>query len=127
MREVVSRRDWQGCVAFSLYFKDFAPHPRGPAPRPFPPPSIASVPSPPQRAKLPPMDLQLTPFDDPTETRTFEKGRFDVYRVGPMTLGRATYEPGWKWSEHVGHGRRASRSCQVEHVGLVAERAARRC
>src|SRR5829696_7152843 len=31
-----------------------------------------------------------------------------------MTLGRATYEPGWRWSEHVGEG-----SCQVEHVGLV--------
>ena len=34
--------------------------------------------------------------------RTFEKGRFETYAVGPMTLGRATYEPGWRWSEHVG-------------------------
>ena len=48
------------------------------------------------------MDLQLVNFDEPAETRRFEKGRFDVYRVGPTTLGRATYEPGWKWSEHVG-------------------------
>jgi quercetin dioxygenase-like cupin family protein len=64
------------------------------------------------------MNLQLIAFDDPAETRSFEKGRFDVYRVGPMTLGRATYEPGWKWSEHVGKDS-GEASCQVEHVGLV--------
>jgi hypothetical protein len=48
------------------------------------------------------MDLQLVDFDHPSETREFANGRFEVYRVGPMTLGRATYDPGWKWSEHVG-------------------------
>jgi quercetin dioxygenase-like cupin family protein len=64
------------------------------------------------------MDLTLINLDSPTETRTFEKGRFELYRVGPMTLGRATYEPGWKWSEHVGAATGA-RSCRVEHVGLV--------
>jgi quercetin dioxygenase-like cupin family protein len=64
------------------------------------------------------MDLTLVNLDAPTETRTFEKGRFEVYRVGPMTLGRATYEPGWRWSEHVGPAT-GQTSCQVEHVGLV--------
>jgi hypothetical protein len=48
------------------------------------------------------MDLELINFDSPTEVRTFAKGRFELYAVGPTTLGRATYEPGWKWSEHVG-------------------------
>jgi quercetin dioxygenase-like cupin family protein len=65
------------------------------------------------------MDLTLLSFDQPTETRTFEKGHFEVYEVGPMSLGRATYEPGWRWSEHVGEG-----LCQVEHVGLVLSGAA---
>ncbi|MET0206544.1 MAG: cupin domain-containing protein [Thermoleophilaceae bacterium] len=64
------------------------------------------------------MDLTLIPFDEPTHTRSFEKGRFEVYAVGPMTLGRATYEPGWRWSEHVGAASGES-LCQVEHVGLV--------
>ncbi|MBA3262877.1 MAG: cupin domain-containing protein [Thermoleophilaceae bacterium] len=64
------------------------------------------------------MDLILLPFDRPTETRTFEKGRFEVYEVGPMTLGRATYDPGWRWSKHVGAAGGES-LCQVEHVGLV--------
>jgi quercetin dioxygenase-like cupin family protein len=64
------------------------------------------------------MDPTLINFDDPTEVRRFEKGRFEVYEVGPMTLGRATYEPGWIWSEHVGEAT-GETSCQVEHVGLV--------
>jgi quercetin dioxygenase-like cupin family protein len=64
------------------------------------------------------MDLQLINFQSPTEVRTFDKGRFELYQIGPMTLGRATYEPGWRWSEHVGQATGES-SCQVEHVGLV--------
>ena len=64
------------------------------------------------------MDLELVNFDNPTEVRTFEKGRFEVYKVGPTTLGRATYEPGWKWSLHVGPGVGAER-CTVEHIGFV--------
>jgi hypothetical protein len=30
------------------------------------------------------------------------KGRFEVVRLGGVTIGRATYEPGWRWSQHVG-------------------------
>jgi quercetin dioxygenase-like cupin family protein len=35
-----------------------------------------------------------------------------------MTIGRATYEPGWKWSVDVGSdlGRK---NCDVEHLGIV--------
>jgi quercetin dioxygenase-like cupin family protein len=69
------------------------------------------------------MDLTLLPLAEPTETREFEKGRFEVYSVGPMTLGRATYEPGWRWSEHVG-APSGETLCQVEHVGLVLSGAA---
>jgi quercetin dioxygenase-like cupin family protein len=64
------------------------------------------------------VDLELVNFDEPAETRTFEKGQFELYRVGPATVGRATYEPGWRWSEHVGPTVGTS-SCQIEHVGLV--------
>jgi len=63
-------------------------------------------------------DVILKRFEKPDETRTFEKGRFEVIRVGQMTIGRATYEPGWKWSEHVGRGL-GEALCRVEHVGLV--------
>ena len=60
----------------------------------------------------------LKRFDHPDEVREFEKGRFELVHVGGMTIGRASYEPGWKWSEHVGKGA-GEASCQVEHVGLV--------
>ncbi len=46
------------------------------------------------------------------------KGRFELIHLGGITIGRATYEPGWKWSEHVGPTVGAA-LCTVEHVGLV--------
>ena len=51
------------------------------------------------------------------------KGRFDLVHLGGMTIGRAAYEPGWRWSEHVGPATGATR-CTVEHVGLVVSGAA---
>jgi hypothetical protein len=64
------------------------------------------------------MQVRVKRFDDADETREFERGSFDVLSVGGLKLGRARYEPGWKWSEHVG-STRGSRSCDVEHVCMV--------
>ena len=66
----------------------------------------------------PALSVILKRFDSPDEIRTFPKGRFEIVRLGGMTIGRATYEPGWKWSEHVGPATGASH-CHVEHVGMV--------
>jgi quercetin dioxygenase-like cupin family protein len=63
-------------------------------------------------------DTILKRFENPDEVRTFEKGRFEIIRIGEMTIGRATYEPGWRWSTHVGAPLH-QRSCAVEHVGIV--------
>jgi mannose-6-phosphate isomerase-like protein (cupin superfamily) len=60
----------------------------------------------------------LKRFEHPDEVRHFEKGKFEVVHMGKMTIGRATYEPGWVWSKHVGAAAGA-RFCQVEHVGMV--------
>ena len=64
------------------------------------------------------MEVVLKRFDAPDEVRTFEKGRFELVRLGGMTIGRATYEPGWRWAEDVGKASGQS-MCQVEHVGMV--------
>jgi quercetin dioxygenase-like cupin family protein len=64
------------------------------------------------------LDVVLKSFASPDEVRQMTKGRFEVVRVGGMTIGRATYEPGWRWSLHVGPDVGATR-CHVEHVGLV--------
>jgi quercetin dioxygenase-like cupin family protein len=67
---------------------------------------------------LPTLEVVLKCFESPDETRTFEKGKFELVRLGGMTIGRATYQPGWRWSTHVGPSVGALR-CNVEHVGLV--------
>jgi uncharacterized RmlC-like cupin family protein len=64
------------------------------------------------------METILKRFDDPDEVREFGKGRFELVKIGGMTIGRATYEPGWKWSVHVGAETGAA-FCGVEHVGMV--------
>jgi quercetin dioxygenase-like cupin family protein len=65
-----------------------------------------------------PFDVIIKRFETPDEVREFDKGRFEVVHLGGMTIGRATYEPGWKWSEHVGAAAGAA-TCRVEHVGMV--------
>jgi hypothetical protein len=57
-------------------------------------------------------------FEDPDELRTFEHGTFALAELAGITIGRAEYEPGWVWSEHVGAATGAA-LCEVEHVGLV--------
>ena len=53
--------------------------------------------------------VDLKRFETPDEVRVFEKGRLAVVKAGGMALGRAEYEPGWKWSLHVGPTVGASR------------------
>jgi hypothetical protein len=60
----------------------------------------------------------LKQFETPDEVISFEKGRFEKISLGGMTIGRAVYEPGWKWSTHIGL-KSGAKLCQVEHVGLV--------
>ena len=64
------------------------------------------------------MELEVKRFDSPDELRNFDKGAFEVVRSGGMSIGRATYEPGWRCSQHVGPIA-GTASCQVEHVGMV--------
>jgi len=64
------------------------------------------------------LDVILKRFEEPDEVREMLKGRFEIVRIGAFTIGRATYQPGWRWSEHVGPGLGENR-CSVEHVGMV--------
>lgn len=40
-------------------------------------------------------------FLKPDEVREFPKGRLELIKVGGATIGRAIFQPGWKWSESV--------------------------
>ena len=65
-------------------------------------------------------DVLLRTFDVADEVREFPRGRFEVVRIGGVPVGRATYQPGWKWSEHVGPSL-GLRRCTVPHVGIVLQ------
>jgi hypothetical protein len=45
--------------------------------------------------------IQKKTLSTPDEVRTFDKGKVEVATVGTVTFGRASFEPGWKWSESV--------------------------
>jgi hypothetical protein len=63
-------------------------------------------------------DTILQRFESPDEIREFAKGRLELVTIAGQTLGRATYQPGWKWSTEVGPIVGAQR-CTVEHLGIV--------
>jgi hypothetical protein len=56
----------------------------------------------------------LRSFDRPDETRTFPKGKLELVMIGGVTIGRATLEPGWKWSESV-KPLAGTKSCEAPH------------
>ncbi len=64
-------------------------------------------------------DIELKSFDSPDETRPFEgKGKADVVNIAGQTVGKAVFEPGWRWSENV-KPIAGTDSCQVSHLGYV--------
>lgn len=81
-------------------------------------PFIRSIrPGPHETLGQPPTTI-LKAFHTADEVREFEKGRLELVSIAGQTLARATYEPGWKWSEHVGPLVGTPR-CTIEHLGVV--------
>jgi class 3 adenylate cyclase len=64
------------------------------------------------------MQLRRKRFDHPDEVRTVEKARIEIVELGELAVGRAIFEPGWRWSEHV-KPIVSTESCQVHHLGYV--------
>jgi len=54
----------------------------------------------------------------PDETREFPKGKLEIVTLGDTSMGRATFEPGWKWSECVKPIAETD-SCLAPHLGYV--------
>jgi hypothetical protein len=62
--------------------------------------------------------VEARDFDAPDETRTPDKTKVDVVRMGGTTAARFAFEPGWKWSECI-KPVVGTESCQVHHIGVV--------
>ena len=59
--------------------------------------------------------MQKKTLGTPDETRTFDKGQVQLVTLGGLTFGRATFQPGWRWSTSVKPIAKTA-SCQAPHL-----------
>lgn len=53
-------------------------------------------------------------FNKPDEVRDFAKGKVEIVNIGGAIVGRAIFQPGWKWStsiKPIAH----TKSCEAPH------------
>ena len=65
-------------------------------------------------------DYIVKQFENPDEVREFDKGKYEVVNLPNMTIGKATYHKGWKWSVDVSP-LSGTEFCETEHLGMVLE------
>src|SRR5271157_5796694 len=53
-------------------------------------------------------------LNKPDEVRTFDKGKLELVNIGGRTVGRATFQPGWRWSQSV-KPLVNTKSCEAPH------------
>jgi hypothetical protein len=63
-------------------------------------------------------ELDVNDFSSPDEVRRPENTTVEVVKIGGGEIGRYTFQPGWRWSEHI-KPVVGTESCQTEHVGYV--------
>jgi hypothetical protein len=61
---------------------------------------------------------QKKSFNAPDETRSLPKIKLEIVNFGDMPITKATFEPGWRWSEHI-RSIAGTDSCQVPHFTYV--------
>jgi hypothetical protein len=62
--------------------------------------------------------IEMGSFDSPDETRSPDKTKLEVVHVGSTIAGRATFQPGWTWSDCI-KPVAGTESCQARHVGTI--------
>jgi mannose-6-phosphate isomerase-like protein (cupin superfamily) len=60
-------------------------------------------------------EIQKKNLSKPDERRTFDKGQVELVTLGGITFGRATFQPGWKWSTCV-KPIAQTESCEAPHL-----------
>ena len=61
--------------------------------------------------------LQVKSHNSPDEKRRPDKSEVDIVSVGDYTIGRFSFEPGWRWSECIKPVVKTE-SCENSHVGF---------
>ena len=57
---------------------------------------------------------EVKSFDRPEEVRQFPKGKLELIKIGGATVGRAIFEPRWRWAESV-QPLAKTKSCEAPH------------
>jgi hypothetical protein len=57
---------------------------------------------------------ELKKFATPDEVRNFPHGRLELVTIGGATIGRAVFEPGWRWATSV-QPIAGTKSCEAPH------------
>lgn len=57
---------------------------------------------------------ELKSFGTPEDVREFPKGRLELINIGGATIGRAIFEPGWRWATSV-QPLAQTKSCEAPH------------
>lgn len=58
--------------------------------------------------------VELKSFGKPDEIREFPKGRVELIKIGGATIGRAVFQPGWRWSTSV-QPLAKTKTCEAPH------------
>ena len=58
--------------------------------------------------------MEVKNLNKPEEVRTFDKGKVELVKTNGAMIGRAVFQPGWKWSESVKPIAR-TKSCEAPH------------
>ena len=58
---------------------------------------------------------ELKSFGKPDEVREFPKGRVELIKIGGATIGRAIFQPEWKWSTSI-QPLVKTKSCEAAHL-----------
>ena len=58
--------------------------------------------------------MEVKNLNSPEEIRNFDKGKLELVKIGGAMVGRAVFQPGWKWSESVKPIAK-TKSCEAPH------------
>jgi hypothetical protein len=58
--------------------------------------------------------MEVKSLNSPEETRKFDKGKLELVKINGATVGRATLQPGWRWSKSVKPIAKTE-SCEAPH------------
>ena len=58
--------------------------------------------------------MEVKSFNSPDEVRKFDKGKLELMKIGGAVVGRAIFQPGWRWSKSVKPIAKTE-SCEAPH------------